>query len=186
MKNKNSAAALAFFLGGVGVHKFYLGEIGWGIVYAIFFWTYIPTIAGFVEFILLLNMPKQEFDRKYNSAALVGYESRQLTNRSPVPPQVIVNIGNDKSVSTSFETPYDSRDPDLNVAPQVLANEKIDRRILKLCQQQGEMTLLDCFLEIEDVPRSILESRLESLVRQEFLQIGNRASDGKIVYSLDN
>lgn len=186
MKNKNSAAALAFFLGGVGVHKFYLGEIGWGIVYAIFFWTYIPTIAGFVEFILLLNMQKSEFDRKYNSAALIGYESRQLTNHSHFPPQVIVNIGNDKSVSAGFETPYDSRDKNLNVAHQILADEKIDRRILKLCQHQGEMTLLDCFLEIEDVPRSILESRLESLVRQEFLLIGNRASDGKIVYSLDN
>lgn len=186
MKNKNSAAALAFFLGGVGVHKFYLGEIGWGIVYAIFFWTYIPTIAGFVEFILLLNMPKPEFDRKYNSATLVGYESRRLTNSNSFPPQVIVNIGNDKSVSASFDSPHDSAGLDLNVAPQILATEKIDRRILKLCQHQGEITLLDCFLEIEDVPRSILESRLESLVRQEFLQIGNRDSDGKIVYSLDN
>ncbi|NJN74410.1 MAG: TM2 domain-containing protein [Limnothrix sp. RL_2_0] len=190
MKNKNSAAALAFFLGWAGGHKFYLGEVGWGIIYAIFFWTNIPAVAGFVEFILLLSMQKPEFDRKYNSAALAGYESRQLINSSSlpiqVPPQVIVNIGSDKSVSASYESSQDFPELDPNVASQVLANEKIDRRILKLCQNQGEITLLDCFLEIEDVPRSILESRLESLVRQEFLQIGNRASDGKIVYSLDN
>ena len=34
MKSKNVAAALAFFLGGLGAHKFYLGKTGIGIVYS--------------------------------------------------------------------------------------------------------------------------------------------------------
>lgn len=186
MKNKNSAAVLAFFLGGVGVHKFYLGETGWGIVYAIFFWTYIPTIAGFVEALLLLSMPQVEFDKKYNTASLVGYESRILTNAQAMPPQVIVNIGNDKSVSTSYTADGFKTATTGNPASEAIANEQIDRRILKLCQTKGEITLLDCFLEIEDVPRSILETRLEHLVRSEFLSIGNRPTDGKIIYHLDN
>ena len=33
MKDKTTAAILAFFLGGFGVHKFYLGESGLGIIY---------------------------------------------------------------------------------------------------------------------------------------------------------
>lgn len=36
-KNRISAALLAFFLGGIGVHKFYLGKVGQGFLYLIFF-----------------------------------------------------------------------------------------------------------------------------------------------------
>ncbi len=35
-KNRISAALLAFFLGGIGVHKFYLGKVGQGFLYLIF------------------------------------------------------------------------------------------------------------------------------------------------------
>ena len=190
MKNKNSAAILSFFLGGVGVHKFYLGETGWGIVYAIFFWTYIPTLAGLVEALLLLSMPQAEFDKKYNSKTLIGFESRRLTNKPGDMPQVIVNINGDKSVSTEYRdkssaTTGKSSNQSADQY-EAIAAEKIDRRILKLCLNKGEITLLDCFIEIDNIPRSILETRLEHLVRSEFLQITNRPSDGKIVYRLDN
>ena len=36
-KSRIAAALLAFFLGGFGVHKFYLGQVGLGILYLIFF-----------------------------------------------------------------------------------------------------------------------------------------------------
>jgi TM2 domain-containing membrane protein YozV len=184
MKNKNSAALLAFFLGGVGVHKFYLGETGWGILYAIFFWTYIPSIAGFVEALLFLNMSQLDFDEKYNRHTLAASNSRYLTNHNPPIPQVIVNIGNDKSVAAHLNTGLtdSTEQPGFNITLE----EKIDRRILKLCQSRGEITLLDCFIGLEDVPRNILEERIESLVRAEFLQVGNRVTDGKVVYRLDN
>lgn len=45
---------LAFFLGGIGIHKFYAGRIGAGIVYILFCWTYIPAIIAFIEFIIAL------------------------------------------------------------------------------------------------------------------------------------
>ncbi len=35
-KNKLVAALLALFLGGLGIHKFYLGRTGWGIIYLLF------------------------------------------------------------------------------------------------------------------------------------------------------
>ncbi|VYU81524.1 NINE protein [Metakosakonia massiliensis] len=65
-KSRISAALLAFFLGGFGAHKFYLGRVGQGIVYLIFFWTMIPAIVAFVEFILLLCMSDEDFARKYD------------------------------------------------------------------------------------------------------------------------
>lgn len=66
MKSKITAALLAFFLGGLGIHKFYLGQTGMGIVYLLFFWTGIPALVAFVEAILLLVMSDDEFNRKYS------------------------------------------------------------------------------------------------------------------------
>ena len=59
MKNKIVAGLLAFFLGWAGIHRFYLGDIGKGIAYALFFWTGIPFIIGFIDFIVFLAMDGQ-------------------------------------------------------------------------------------------------------------------------------
>ena len=64
-KNRIIAAILAFFLGGFGVHKFYLGQIGWGVVYLLFCWTFIPSVVAFVEFIIYLCTSDEDFARKY-------------------------------------------------------------------------------------------------------------------------
>lgn len=58
---------LALLLGGFGVHKFYCGKIGLGIVYVIFCWTYIPAIIGFIEGIIYLSssMSDADFTRRY-------------------------------------------------------------------------------------------------------------------------
>lgn len=70
MKNKVIAALLAFFLGFIGIHKFYLGETGTGIIYLIFFWTLIPRLISFLEGIMLLCTSTRAFDAKYNQIDL--------------------------------------------------------------------------------------------------------------------
>jgi TM2 domain-containing membrane protein YozV len=40
---------LALFLGGFGIHHFYLRRTGLGILYCCFSWTPIPWILGFIE-----------------------------------------------------------------------------------------------------------------------------------------
>lgn len=67
-KSKIAAALLAFFLGAFGVHKFYLGQVGLGILYLVFFWTFIPAIIAFIEFIILLTMSDETFNQKYGRA----------------------------------------------------------------------------------------------------------------------
>jgi len=64
-KSKVTAGLLGIFLGAFGVHKFYLGRIGYGIVYVLFFWTYIPAILGLIEGITYLTMSEDAFCRKY-------------------------------------------------------------------------------------------------------------------------
>ncbi len=66
MKNKVIAALLAFFAGGFGVHRFYLGQSGLGVLYLCFFWTMIPFFVSFIDAILFLVMDDRNFDRKYN------------------------------------------------------------------------------------------------------------------------
>ena len=68
MKDKNIAAIMAFFFGWMGAHKFYLGQIGSGIVYLAFSWTAIPLFVSFIEFIILALMDKDEFHRRYNGS----------------------------------------------------------------------------------------------------------------------
>ncbi|WP_084382730.1 TM2 domain-containing protein [Curvibacter delicatus] len=66
-KSKLAAALFAIFLGGLGIHKFYLGRVVWGIAYLLFCWTFIPAIIGFIEGILLLVMSETEFNRKFGA-----------------------------------------------------------------------------------------------------------------------
>lgn len=64
-RSRIAAALFALFLGGFGVHKFYLGQVGMGVVYLLFCWTLIPAIIGFIEGIILLTQTDQAFAGKY-------------------------------------------------------------------------------------------------------------------------
>lgn len=63
-KSRVTAGVLGILLGGLGIHKFYLGKIGLGVVYVLFFWTYIPAIIGLVEGIIYLTQNDQDFATK--------------------------------------------------------------------------------------------------------------------------
>jgi TM2 domain-containing membrane protein YozV/ribosomal protein L40E len=67
-KSKLAAALFALFLGGLGIHKFYLGQTGWGILYLLFCWTLIPALISFIEGILFLVMSDSDFNQKYGGA----------------------------------------------------------------------------------------------------------------------
>jgi TM2 domain-containing membrane protein YozV len=63
-KSRVVAGVLGLLLGGLGVHKFYLGNVGLGILYLVFFWTFIPAIIGFIEGIIYLVQSDEEFGYK--------------------------------------------------------------------------------------------------------------------------
>lgn len=77
MKEKNVAGILALFLGGFGVHRFYLGQTGLGIFYLIFFWFPVMWIVGLIDAIAFFSMDNEDFDRKYNREYFFRREDRE-------------------------------------------------------------------------------------------------------------
>lgn len=67
-RNRLAAALFAIFLGGLGIHKFYLGRIGWGVIYLCLCWSFIPSLLGLIEGIVYLSMGDEAFARKYGQS----------------------------------------------------------------------------------------------------------------------
>ncbi len=64
-KGKTTSGVLAILVGGLGVHRFYLGQ-WWGIFYLLFFWTWIPGLIAIIEGIVFLCSNQEQWDNKYN------------------------------------------------------------------------------------------------------------------------
>ena len=70
-KDKTVGFLLTFFVGGLGAHRYYMGETGLGVVYTLFFWTLIPALVAFIELFLI----GKRIDR-YNSE-----KAQEITSR---------------------------------------------------------------------------------------------------------
>lgn len=83
MKDKNVAAILALFMGVIGVHKFYLGRIGAGVLYLLFSFTFIPALLGLIDFFVLALMENDEFNRRFNGANVLHGQGPVVVNMLP-------------------------------------------------------------------------------------------------------
>lgn len=62
-KEKMVAVLLALFLGGLGIHHFYMNRPWLGILCILFVWTFVPAIIAFVEAIVYLCMNDEAFQK---------------------------------------------------------------------------------------------------------------------------
>lgn len=62
---------ITFFLGGIGMHKFYVRQYGWGVAYLLLSWTGIPSLVALVEFFITLFTSAEKIEEKYSSTGSV-------------------------------------------------------------------------------------------------------------------
>ena len=101
-RNKTVAGLLAIFLGGFGVHYFYLGMFVKGILSLIFCWTFVPGMIALIVGIIYLVESEENFDSRYGYYEQVeqqrGYTEemrqmdqdfiRRMVNGEPLPDNV--------------------------------------------------------------------------------------------------
>jgi TM2 domain-containing membrane protein YozV len=72
-KSRRVATLLAFsgtIIPVSGLHKFYLGQPLWGVLYLLLSWTPIPHVASAIEAVWYLSQDGDEFDRNFNQGSL--------------------------------------------------------------------------------------------------------------------
>lgn len=64
-KSRGIAIVLALFLGGLGIHRFYIGQVGRGFLFMIFSWTFIPAFIGLIDALRWAFMSDDSFATRY-------------------------------------------------------------------------------------------------------------------------
>ena len=61
--HRKIAIVLAICLGWLGAHRFYLGQIGWGIIYLLIFWLFAPVVVvlGLIDALRYFFMTDEQF-----------------------------------------------------------------------------------------------------------------------------
>lgn len=60
------AGILAMTVGGLGVHRFYLGQ-WWGVFHLLFCWTLIPSLVALIEGIIFLTTDDAKWEEMYGT-----------------------------------------------------------------------------------------------------------------------
>lgn len=74
-----------------GLHKLYLGQSLWGVLYLSLFFTPIPHIASGLEAVWYLLQPRSQFDERFNDGVALN-PSAQPPKGSTIDPQQVSAI----------------------------------------------------------------------------------------------
>jgi TM2 domain-containing membrane protein YozV len=125
-RSRYTATLLSFFLGALGLQKFYLGESRKGVVSLLFCWTFIPFLIGIIDFIRFTVMKDVVFNDRFNS----GRRPLQKETVSAKDP-LVSKSGLQKSTSMD----YNLRGKQVNVSNDQsiidISNEALDLTIAK-------------------------------------------------------
>lgn len=71
-KKTSTYVLLALFLGGFGIHHFYLGRTLAGVLSVVFFWTFIPAIFALIEILFSSLIIRNHNDKVFSQALLMA------------------------------------------------------------------------------------------------------------------
>lgn len=91
-KSKTTTVLLAFLLGGVGGHRYYLADKTKAVLSFLFCWTLIPLFISVIDGFIFLFMSQETFDQKYNHTA-----SAQPFRTYPTADETIKDMGETQS-----------------------------------------------------------------------------------------
>ncbi|MBD2138172.1 NINE protein [Anabaena sp. FACHB-1237] len=87
-KRKSRTIAIILAFSGTvtisGLHKFYLGQPLWGVLYVLLSWTPIPKVASAIEAVWYLTLDEDRFDANFNLGDVeqsMGRLSQPVTNQ---------------------------------------------------------------------------------------------------------
>lgn len=65
--SRTTAILLALFLGGLGIHWFYLRRPGHGLIHLLFCWTLIPSLVAIVDICYFLLLDQRAWRDRYST-----------------------------------------------------------------------------------------------------------------------
>lgn len=87
-KRKSRTVAIILAFSGTltisGLHKFYLGQPRWGLLYVLLSWTPIPKVASAIEGVWYLTQNEEAFDRHFNFGQPAAKTSQPINNQVEV------------------------------------------------------------------------------------------------------
>jgi len=94
-KNTVIGVFLAWVLGTVGAHKFYMGEYNFGWAYLLFSWSLVPTFLGFIDaFGIPAKVSKYNFQKAIGIASEVSAITKTIEISQPAK-DVVYNLVSD-------------------------------------------------------------------------------------------
>lgn len=84
-KNRTTALLFTLFLGGIGAHHYYMGNVKLGVLYTVFCWTFIPGIVAFVELFLIMGRVDRHNEQMAQEIATKVKVLSPSTQTSPTP-----------------------------------------------------------------------------------------------------
>ncbi len=142
---------MALFGSTFGLHRFYLGQVGKGILSILFLWTFVPTLIGVIDFLYFLVIGEAKFDAKYNKQKNTD---SQISRKS----QAIVE---NENVTISMNK------PSLDNTNSVLKEAKIKNTSFSITNSRVSEVAKDVFIEpanddIIDINKEDINLKIES------------------------
>ena len=131
-RSKYTATLLSFFLGAIGLQKFYLGESRKGVYSILFCWTFIPALVGIIDFVKIATMNAVKFNDRYNR----GQKSRQ--NTPSIATQPLVKLNNLQRNLTTHQTLQNKQIKNVDDKSIIdISDETLDLTVEKNYSQKG-------------------------------------------------